>query len=52
MEIEKKFKREGLEHFGDGIKVLRHENKGNFLISLSIKGRLDLYILENKTTPF
>ena len=52
MKIEQKFKREGKEHFGNGIKLLRHEKKGNFLISLSLKGRLDLYILENKETPF
>jgi hypothetical protein len=51
MEIEKRFKKDEKEHFGAGIKVLRNKNKGNFLISISTKGKLDLYSIENKFTP-
>ena len=52
MEIEKKFKKDGKEHCGSGIKILRNKTKGNFLISISTKGKLDLYYIENKLTPF
>ena len=51
MEIEKRFKKDGKEHYGAGIKVLRTNTKGNFLISISTKGKLDLYSIENKSTP-
>ena len=41
--IVKKFFKRGKEDFGAGVKVLRHKSKGDFLISISIKGNLDLY---------
>ena len=43
-EIEKVFTVEDKEKRGCGIKVLRHESKGNYLISSSINGKLNLYI--------
>ena len=49
--IEKKFIK-GIQNFGCGIKILRHETKGDFLITFSIKGNLDIYVIENKKTPF
>ena len=44
MEIEKEFKGE-TEHYGNEVKVLRHKIKGDYLIFLSIKGKLDLYTI-------
>ena len=51
-QIEKKFKKDEKDNHGSGIKILRHETKGNFLISFSLKGKLDLYIIEKNKTPF
>lgn len=47
MEIDKRFKKDENNN-GSGIKVLRNKTKGNFLISISTKGKLDLYSIENK----
>ena len=48
MKIEKEFEGIGNKHFGNGIKVVRHDSKGNYLISLSIKGKLDLYTIDSE----
>ena len=42
--IEEVFTVEDKEKRGCGIKVLRHKSKGNYLISSSINGKLNLYI--------
>ena len=49
--VEKKYIK-GIGNYGSGVKILRHETKGDFLISISIKGELDLYVIEDKKTPF
>ena len=41
--IEKVFTVEDKEKRGCGIKVLRHESKGNYIISSSMNGKLNLY---------
>lgn len=43
VEIEKNFFVDKKDSKGSGIKVLRHESKGNFLICYSLSGKLDLY---------
>ena len=48
MKIEKEFEGIGNEYYGNGIKVLRNDLKGNYLISLSLKGKLDLYTIDNE----
>ena len=53
MEIEKSYKKDEKEHCVGGIKILRNKYKGNFLISISTRGKLDLYTMEkDKSTPF
>ena len=42
-EIEKNYFVDKKDSKGSGIKVLRHESKGNYLICYSLSGRLDLY---------
>jgi len=43
--IEKKFPVRGLNELGGGIKILRHKTKGDYLIVISLNGKLDLYTL-------
>ena len=41
--IEKNFHVEDKDQSGCGIKVFRHKSKGDYLISISITGKLSLY---------
>lgn len=45
--IEKKFYIENNDSFCDGIKVFRHESKGDFLITTNLSGQLHLFIIKD-----